>query len=101
MFATLALSLLAPIAGVADDTTPISSAMVEIVLADQATAGPVCDSYRGIIGIIGGMGLDAAGQATFVEVVDAYAVISLEGDALRLDNGARDTLTDWLHTSCS
>ena len=101
MFATLALSLLAPMAGAAEEPTPVTSAIVEIVIADPATGGPLCDAYGTVIDAIDGMGLDPESRLMFVDVTDAYAIVSIEGDAMRLDNDARDTLTGWLHTNCS
>ena len=98
MFSTLILFALSPFLGtVSDDTTPVGSAMIDIVIADPATSGPMCDAYREVMSTVAALG----GDPIWVEVTDAYAIVMLEGDNLRLDNGARDTLTDWLHTSCS
>ena len=100
MFATLALTLLAPMAGAVGEPTPISAAIVEIVIADPATGTPLCDAYRQLTVAVDSMGLGADG-AIFVEAADAFLIVTMEGDSMRLDNGARDALTNWLHTSCS
>lgn len=85
------------------DTTEVTAAMVTVVL-NTPTADSVCLSYVGLTDAVEGLGdigADADTIDVFKDMVDAYLVIMLEGDSIRLTPEARDTFTLWLRSECT
>ena len=92
--ALLPLMFIAP---TADDPTPIDAALVETFL-DQGGADPLCESYGALMDVYDSNGMT---DPVFVDVADAYVIVTIEGDSMRLLPDARDALVLWLHTDCS
>lgn len=82
------------------DTTEVTAATVTLV-TNTPEADAICLTYVGIDGAIEGLPLDAEALATFHDMADAYLVVMLEADTLRLTPEARDTFWKWLHTECT
>lgn len=59
----------------------------------------VCDAYEAVTMLIGGLDID--GAEALIDAADALVIVQVEGDLLRLDNEARDSLVDWLHADCA
>jgi hypothetical protein len=99
------LQLLIPLALLASadtPTEPIDESIIELFLATGDPAiEEVCTSYSEVRGLIAQLGVDAETQMIFVELTDAYMVIQIESDELRLTPEARDAVTDWLHLECA
>jgi hypothetical protein len=64
----------------------------------------VCDAYGGVRDAVTGLGAAGADfemQTMLVDMADAYLLLTLEGDSMRLTPEARDAYFDWLHTDCA
>jgi hypothetical protein len=97
----LAVSALVPGVVPDEDPTIVGPELVELVLADPASSQPLCDAYGELTDLVAALTDDVSTQLVFVDVADAYAIISMEGDSFRFDNEARDVIKDWLHRECA
>lgn len=82
------------------DTEPIDAAIIELFV-QTADAVPLCESYSAVIAAIGDLGVGSDAGAVFVDAADAYLIVAVEGDSLRLTPEARGVLVDWLHAECT
>jgi hypothetical protein len=99
VIAAVALAVIAAAGPVVDDEpTPVGPAIVELAI-DSGTIDGLCDAYGSARSTIDGFGVPEF-TLVMTEALDAYVIVSMEGDSMRLDNEARGSLTDWLHTEC-
>lgn len=96
----LALLPLLALSSATEDPTPVGPAIIELMIADPSIGDDLCNAYTAVVSAIDAMDLDYEASKTFMDASDAYLIVSIEGDQFRLDNEARDTLTDWLHGDC-
>lgn len=99
-FATIALTVFTPSASEPDDEIDIVGPELVTLLASSGdeSAAALCLAYGRTVGAIPS---DLDGADILRDAVAAYIIVAIEGDALRLDNEARDALTDWLHSDCT
>jgi len=97
MIATALLPLMFVNPAAAEDPTPVSAPLVEMVIS-SGEVGELCAAYSELMGLYQTSGMT---DPVFVEVADAYVIVQMEGDTLRLLPDARDALTTYLHSSCS
>jgi hypothetical protein len=85
---------------------PIDAAQVALVITsgDPLVDG-ACDGYADSIGAAFALAgiLDDVTLATdvLIPMIDAFVIITVEGDEIRLSPEARDVLVDWLHDDCT
>lgn len=84
------------IAPTAEEPTPIDSYFVETFI-DQGGGETLCTAYGTLMDVYQTNGMT---DPVFIDVADAFIIIQIEGDSMRLLPAARDTLTLWLHTTC-
>lgn len=87
-------------------TTPIDSAtMSTLITSGNPAVNTACDSYRNLTAALDELGAatgaDSQVRDVLTEWVDAYVVVTVEGDSLRLSPEARTDLVDWLHNRCT
>jgi hypothetical protein len=81
---------------------PIEPELLEIGFALPEADG-LCANYGGSVALIPALGLEMDLQLIFLDMIDAYFVVTLEesfGGNSRLTDEAREVFVDWLH-SCA
>lgn len=78
----------------------IGPEFVEFFIALPDAQG-VCDAYGTVVDSLNEMGMEYSTAAVMIEAADAMVIVTMEGDSMRLDNEARDVLTEWLHQDCA
>lgn len=107
MIYTAAAVLLLSVNGGSGDTptTPVDSTeMAAYIASGSPEVEAVCTAYADVadatFALVAATGGDAGDLATMTSLVDAYEIIQVEGDNLRLSPEARQFFITWLHT-CS
>ena len=95
MIATALLPLMF-ITPASDEPSPIDSYTVQTVI-EAGGVETLCNAYGELMDIYQSNGMF---DPVWIDVADAFVVVSIEGDSMRLLPEARDTLTTYLHSSC-
>lgn len=81
------------------DPTTVGPELID-VYTSMPEAQDLCDAYGNVIDAVDETFGYSSGNV-MVEAAQAYIIVTVEGDSMRLDNEARDHLVAWLETDCS